>query len=272
VAGGPAGTLCEVPISSRLLDDGEEVVVDLRPHWVFLLGPAVLTVVALAVAIAVVVRFPKAPVTVAGVLAVMVAIPVIWLAGRIVRWLGISLVVTTNRLIYRRGVFGRDLVQLRLLRIAEVHCTQTFVERLIGSGRLVVELVGDDPMAIEDVRRPRTLQRVIARELDEASRDRAQEAGWSGFGGPSPAAGVPAQPISVPRPFALDDTPPHGMPLPAAAPTLPIAPAVGVALPAAPGGAYSVPDQLIALDDLRRRGIISDGEFEAKKTELLSRL
>ena len=101
VAGEPAGTLDKVPISSRLLDDGEEVVVDLRPHWVFLLGPAVLTAVALAVAVAVVVRFPKAPVVVAGVLAVMVAIPAIWLVGRIVRWLGISLVVTTNRLIYR---------------------------------------------------------------------------------------------------------------------------------------------------------------------------
>ncbi len=260
-----------MPISSRLLDDGEEVVVDLRPHWVFLLGPAVLTVVALAVAVTVVVRFPKAPVAVAGVLVVMVAVPVVWLAGRIIRWLGISLVVTTNRLIYRRGVFGRDLVQLRLSRIAEVHCTQTFVERLIGSGRLVVELVGDDPMAVEDVRRPRTLQRVIARELDESSRRRADEGGWAGFGGPSPATDVPARPISVPRPFSMDDTPPHGMPLPTA-PTHLGDPTVGVAHPAAPAGGYSVPDQLIALDDLRRRGIVSEAEFEAKKAELLSRL
>jgi membrane protein YdbS with pleckstrin-like domain len=264
-----------VPISTRLLDDDEEVVVDLRPHLVFLLGPAVLVAVAVAVAVAVVVEFPKAPVAVAGVLAVMVAIPALWLAGRIVRWLGISLVVTTHRLVYRRGVFGRDLVQLRLQRIAEVHCTQTFAERLIGSGRLVVEIVGDDPMAIEDVRRPRTLQRVIARELDELDRSRTQAVGWSGFGGPSPATDVPAQPISVPRPFSMDDTPPHGMPLPSGAPTLPAAPSVGYPAVDAgypPATGSSVPDQLIQLDDLRRRGIISEGEFEAKKAELLSRL
>ena len=262
-----------MPISSRLLDDGEEVVVDLRPHWVFLLGPAVLTAVALAVAIAVVVRFPKAPVAVAGVLAVMVAIPVIWLAGRIVRWLGISLVVTTNRLIYRRGVFGRDLVQLRLQRIAEVHCTQTFAERLIGSGRLVVELVGDEPMAIEDVRRA----------ADAAAGHRP----GAGRGEPPPRSGEPAGRASVAR-----HRPPACRPSRSACRgrlpwttrrrtgrrcrrrrrSQPTAPAVEVAHPAAPGGASSVPDQLIQLDDLRRRGIISEGEFEAKKAELLSRL
>ena len=98
-----------MPISRRVLADDEEVLVDLRPHWVFLLGPAVLTVVAVAVAIAVAVEFPKAPVAVAGVLAVMVAVPALWLAGRVIRWLGISLVVTTTRLIYRQGVFGPGL-------------------------------------------------------------------------------------------------------------------------------------------------------------------
>ena len=70
----------------------------------------------------------------------------------------------------------------------------------------------------------------------------------------------------------MDDTPPHGTPLPTAAAIQPTAPAVEVAHPAAPGGASSVPDQLIQLDDLHRRGIISEGEFEAKKAELLSRL
>jgi hypothetical protein len=39
-----------------------------------------------------------------------------------------------------------------------------------------------------------------------------------------------------------------------------------------PGAGASIPDQLIQLDDLRRRGIISEGEFAAKKAELLSRL
>jgi uncharacterized membrane protein YdbT with pleckstrin-like domain len=47
---------------------------------------------------------------------------------------------------------------------------------------------------------------------------------------------------------------------------------VGVdASPAAAGGA-SIPDQIERLDDLRRRGVITEAEFAAKKEELLKRL
>jgi hypothetical protein len=37
-------------------------------------------------------------------------------------------------------------------------------------------------------------------------------------------------------------------------------------------GTPSIPEQLIQLDDLRRRGIVSEDEFESKKAELLDRL
>jgi membrane protein YdbS with pleckstrin-like domain len=283
-----AGTLVAVPISSRVLDDDEEVLVDLRPHWVFLLGPVVLTAVAVAVAGAVVAEFPKAPVAVAGVLAVMIAVPALWLLGRVARWLGISLVVTTDRIIYRQGIFSRNLVQLRLQRVAEVHCTQTIVDRVIGNGRLVVELTGEPPMAIDDVRRPRALQRVINRQLDELA-----HGGPAAGPGRDPYPAVPpvnptwgsGGPPPVARPsaaFSPDDTPPHGLPFPPASTTdsaLPVpavaepaGPSGDAVLPAAPVPAASIPEQLIQLDDLRRRGIISDGEFEAKKAELLSRL
>jgi len=307
-----AGTIWTVPISSRLLDDDEEVLVDQRPHWAFLFGPAVLTAVAVAVAVTVVVRFQSAPVAVAWVLVAMVAIPGLWLAGRVIRWLGIRLVVTSNRLIYRRGVVGRNLVQLRLQRIAEVHYTQTLLDRLIGSGRLVVELVGESPMAVHDVRRPRYLQRVISDELDELTHHDTAAAfpqpgpaypGMSHAGLTSvvpsisaapPATDVPSQPVVVPRPFTLDRTPPHGVPVVHRdpMPTLPTAPPIASQFGSADadptldprlhrspqqdaarmGPAQSVPEQLIQLDELRRRGIISDAEFEAKKTELLSRL
>ncbi len=41
--------------------------------------------------------------------------------------------------------------------------------------------------------------------------------------------------------------------------------------PATPA-AESVTDQIDRLDDLRRRGVITDAEFNEKKTELLRRL
>lgn len=288
----PADTLVRVPISRRMLADDEEVLIDLRPHWVFLAGPVVLTAVAVAVAVAVVVEFPSAPVGVAGVLAAMIAVPVIWLAGRLIRWLSISLVVTTTRIILRQGVFSRDLVQVRLHRVADVHCRQTLIGRVIGSGRLVIEVVGDQPLAVDDVRRPRRLQRVINRQLEEVAH--------GGRYGPAHEATGVVESAGPARPDAslLDDTPPHGVavtsPLPAATwPGGPVSPPTYAPGPGPPvhaggwssevdtsvdyvtqpsGGPPSIPEQLIQLDDLRRRGIVSADEFESKKAELLDRL
>ena len=43
--------------------------------------------------------------------------------------------------------------------------------------------------------------------------------------------------------------------------------------PAAQGtAAFEIRDRLIELDDLRRRGILSEEEFAAKKSELLNRI
>jgi len=245
-----------VPISRRVLADDEEVLVDLRPHWVFFAGPVILTAVAVAVAITIAVEFPTAPVAVAGVLAALVAAPLLWLAARVVRWLGISLVVTTARILYRQGIFGRDMVQLRLQRVTEVHFAQTLVDRLIGSGRLLVEITGGDPMVLDDVRRPRALQRVINRQLDELASARPY------------AGAIPGEhPVDATRLPSMDETPPHGVPMPPAVPST-----ASQSAPAPSAPVQTIPDQLIQLDDLRRRGIISDGEFAVKKTELLRRL
>lgn len=296
-----AGTLLSVPISNRILDEDEEVLVDMRLHWVFLLGPLVATAAAVAVAVFLVVRFPSAPVAVAWVLAVMVAVPAAWAVGRIVRWLGISLVVTTARIVYRRGILGRQMTQLRLQRVTEIHSSQTVLDRIIGCGQIEIEIAGEEPMTIDDVRRPGALQRVINRQLDGIGATNAAES--------ARPAGVPMRPLAVPGPMEIHDTPPHGVPIvfptrsssadrwstadpsphgvppfdtfpPTTEPEFPDGPPPppepqsrgAVRASAGQPTGWSIPEQLIQLDDLRRRGIISDGEFAAKKTELLRRL
>jgi membrane protein YdbS with pleckstrin-like domain len=237
-----------VPISTDLLDDDEEVLVDLRPHWVFFLGPLFLTAVSIAVTAVVFHQFPKAPVGVAWLLAVVIAVPSLWLAGRLARWFGTSLVVTDRRIVLRSGVFGRRVVNLRLQRVVDTHCNQGPFERIIGSGRLVLEVEGDEGgIALDDVRRPRALQRVINRQLSQ------MDAGWQLYRSPSTAE---RDPEFSRRPERSDRTPPEG-----------VRGASG-AIPAE----TSIPDQLVALDRLRRQGILSDEEFANKKAELLGRI
>jgi membrane protein YdbS with pleckstrin-like domain len=237
-----------VPISTDLLEDDEEVLVDLRPHWVFFSGPLLLTAACVAVVVVVVHEFPKAPVEVAWALAVLVAVPALWLAGRLARWWGTSLVVTDRRIVFRSGVLGRRVVNLRLQRVVDTHCTQRPLERLIGSGRLVLEVEGEEGgLAVDDVRRPRALQRVINRQLSQL------DARWSTYRPLTP----PGRGWDDPAIYRRDSTPPRGVPVLSGQVTT---------------GAVSIPDQLVALDRLRRQGILSDEEFASKKAELLRRI
>jgi hypothetical protein len=235
-----------VPISKRLLDEEEEVLVDLRPHWLFLFAPAATTAVALAAAVAIGAQFARAPVALIWVLVALVALPLCWLGVRLARWLGSSLVVTNRRIVLRQGVFTRDVIQVRLQRIAEVHSRQDLWQRVLFTGRLVIGLVDDErPLVVHDVRRPRALQRVINRQLDHMADEEVE----GGRGRP-----VPAPPVADRwGPEAV--TPPRGTP--ASRPDQAVV--------------RSLSDQLTELDELRRRGLVTEQEFAVKKAELLSR-
>jgi membrane protein YdbS with pleckstrin-like domain len=243
-----------VPISSRLLSDDEEVLVDLRPHWVFFTGPALLSAVAIGAAIAIATEFPGAPVAVAWLLAAMVALPVIWLLARIVRWATTSLIVTTNRVVLRRGVTSRRVAQVRLQRVTEVHTRQSLIQRVLGTGRVVIEVEGEDgAIVVDDVKRPRAFQRVLNHQLDRL----AQGPEWANDDDVSPAASwapVAGEPV-VHLSYPGMATPPHGSPI--------------ITSMTAPS---SVANQLIELDELFRRGLVTASEFQTKKAEILSRL
>jgi hypothetical protein len=240
-----------VPISSRLLSDDEEVLVDLRPHWVFFFGPVLLTAVAVAGAIAIATEFPGAPDAVSWLLAAMVALPVLWLLGRIVRWATTSLIVTTNRVVLRRGVSSRQVAQVRLQRVTEVHTRQSLGQRILGTGSVVIEVQGDEgAIVVDDVRRPRAFQRVLNHQLDMLG----EGPGPAIVDQPPPAPVAGGAPV-VHLAYPGMATPPHGSP-------------IITSMTAPP----SVSNQLIELDELFRRGLVTASEFQAKKAEILGRL
>lgn len=256
-----------MPIPARHLGDDEVVVSEMRPHWVFVAGPAWCTLFVLAAAVAVGVEFPNAPVFVAWILAAAVTVPAVWLAARVVRWRSTSLAVTSERLVLRRGVVRRQLTELRLDRMAEVQVTRTLAQQLVGTGRLVIRLTGGEGVWIDDVRRPRAVQQLLRQRLGPAPR-------WDGAtGGGVPGPTIALRPLAS-RPLGPDDTPPQGVAVTRAVPA--VEPVGGpAAVPAAEppaGRVAAVHRQLIELDDLRQRGILTEEEFSTKKSVLLSRL
>jgi uncharacterized membrane protein YdbT with pleckstrin-like domain len=159
-----------VPYPTRLLDEGEDVVVDLRPHWSFLAGPIGFTLAAMAGALAGFV-LPAVPGWGLEALGVLVLVGVVWVAIRYARWTTTSFVVTNERVILSRGVLGRQGREIPLSRVADLSYHQTLGQRLVGCGAIVIESGGErGQAAMARVPRPAAVQRLVSTQVERSRR------------------------------------------------------------------------------------------------------
>lgn len=100
----------------KLLNPGEETIVDLHPHWWFFIKEALFLIISLALAI--VVALTAGDGSIAGVLTwitiVLVMIASLRFALRWVSWVTTYFVVTTDRVIFRTGVISRRGIEIPL--------------------------------------------------------------------------------------------------------------------------------------------------------------
>ena len=197
----------------RYLNDGEEVILDLRPHWAFLAGPAVLLLAGLALALWLRDRsewllFPALGLAVVALLFFLM---------RYAKWVTTDFVLTTDRLIYRKGVVSRHGREIPLERVNDVSFTQTLFQRMMRAGDLLVESGGErGQSSFGHFADPQGIQNEIHRAIEAAAaRDANRMAGRREL---SPL------------------------------------------------------EQLEKLEELRQRGVISQAEFDVKKSQLLDRM
>lgn len=172
-----------MPFPRKLLYEGEEVVLDLHPHWWFLakqtaalLGAMVLGVLVLANVDQTLVR------VVAGVL---ILLAVAWWVLRWLDWRTTNFVVTTDRLVYRHGVLAKHGIEIPLERVNNVLFSQRLFERVLGAGDLVIESAGESGrQSFSDVRKPSEVQNEIYRQI-EANENRKFDRIGRGSGGGS---------------------------------------------------------------------------------------
>jgi membrane protein YdbS with pleckstrin-like domain len=267
-----------VALPRKFLNEDEELLAELRPHWIFLFGPLFTSIGVWAALIVLVVLWHSAPGWTNYPILILALVPGLWLLGRFVRWRSYVVALTSTRILVRQGIMGRDTVQLRLQRITEVNIRQSLIERVLGTGSLIIDVQGeDDSLTLEYMRKPAVVQRVLNSQINEIVGGGRRE--------PIPPDMQPRDRYGAPyaQPERDDegahDTPPFGVAAHAEQPErTPGGPAPSPA-PAAPPGtpapgtpASGIRDRLIELDDLRRRGIVSEEEFAAKKSELLDRI
>ncbi len=144
----------------RLLSPGEEVIREFRPHWQFLVVPLLVTVGAVAAGVGVAV-FAEG--TVRNVLfAVVGALWLILVVRRVLEWLTTQYVITNERVIFRAGILARRGKEIPLEVINDVSFQQSFFERIVGSGDLLIESAGEMGQSrYTDIPHPEELQSLI---------------------------------------------------------------------------------------------------------------
>ena len=271
----------------KFLNEDEELLAELRPHWVFLFGP-LFTSIGVWAGIVVLLVLWKAPSWTNYPILIIALIPGLWLLGRVVRWRSYVVALTSTRILVRQGIIGRDTVQLRLQRITEVNIRQDLIERVLGTGSLIIDVQGeDDSLTLEYMRKPAVVQRVINSQINEIVGGGRRERIPSDMQ-PHDRYGAQYADQDDRRdddtryddsrddrnqdtpPFGVGGTAPTTTPAPAAIPDSAGPSAAAGTTPGTPH--FEIRDRLIELDDLRRRGILSEEEFAAKKSELLNRI
>lgn len=178
-----------MPFPRRLLIEGEELVLDLRPHWIALVLPSIVT---LLVVVGCVLALGYAPddgtgrsVVVWGALVVGIAIFVWYPLRAFVAWATSNFAVTTDRIIHREGFIAKRSMEIPLEAINDVRFHQSILERIVGAGDLVIQSASEYGRNVfANVRNPEHVQRTIY-EQGEANKKRMYQGGASGGASPS---------------------------------------------------------------------------------------
>ncbi|MGQ0842579.1 MAG: PH domain-containing protein [Sporichthyaceae bacterium] len=202
---------------NRLLLDGEQIVLDLRPHWWFFAKHIAAGIPVLALAVFALTLDGDTGTIVGWLALVVLVVWLLWFLVRLANWLTTHFVLTSERLIFRRGLISKHGRDVPLGRVNNIDMHQTVFERVLRAGDLLIESAGETgQQRFTDIRRPEHVQREINRQVElHDNRERGNGRG-----------------------------------------------AVG----------QSAPEQIAALAQLRDQGLITEAEFQAKKTDLLGRM
>jgi membrane protein YdbS with pleckstrin-like domain len=158
-----------MPFPRKLLLDGEVVALDLRPHWWFFAGPLFAGIPVL-VLLVVAIRWNgnddlgKALWIFTAVTAMAWAV---WLGARLISWQTTHFVVTSERLVFRSGILAKHTRDIPLDKINDLASSQTFFERIIGAGDLLIESAGERGQeTFSDIPQPNAVQQEIYRQME----------------------------------------------------------------------------------------------------------
>ena len=179
----------------RLLVDGEELVLELRPHWIALALPSLATLGVVVVGFWLISKFDG---TVNWVLLIAMAILlIVYPVRKLIWWLTSYFVVTSDRLIHREGWIAKHSMEIPLEAINDVRFRQGVLERIIKAGTLIVQSASESGREeFRAIRNPEEVQKTIYHQ-GELNQKRMFQPGPAATAA-SPFAQAPATPPMAP--------------------------------------------------------------------------
>ena len=243
--------------SRRLLAPGEEIVLEAHPNWSILAPRAAALVVCVAASLAIARQWTGAPLWFGFVLLGIVGLVLLFAVAKVISWRSTSLVLTNMRVVYRTGVLRRLGREIPLGRVQNVTYTQSIFERLVGAGSLTIESAGTGGQEpFPDIARPAVVQSMINRLI--AGAPLRYDAAGTGRVPPEP-------PPPSPRPISRrgGQSPPSPRPISRRAAQSSPSPEVPPPTP------LSSSEELRRLRELLALGVITEAEYQAKRSEFL---
>jgi len=180
----------------RLLIEGEELVLDLRPHWIALVWPSIVTIL-LIVAYGFALSYAPddgagRSVIVWGALILALGV-FFWFALRpFIAWATSNFAVTTDRVIHREGFIAKRSMEIPLEAINDVRFQQGILERVVGAGDLIIQSASEFGRNVfANIRNPEHVQRTIYQQ-GERNKERMYQGRTTPPAPPAPSA--PAAP------------------------------------------------------------------------------
>ena len=155
-----------MPFPRRLLIESEELVLEIRPHWIALVLPAIGTLLIL-VGLGFAIGYAPDDGTgrsaaVWGATAIAVFLLVWYPLRRFISWATSWFVVTSDRVIHREGWIAKRSMEIPLEAINDVRFHQGVLERIIGAGDLIISSASEyGRQVFGDIREPEDVQKTI---------------------------------------------------------------------------------------------------------------
>jgi uncharacterized membrane protein YdbT with pleckstrin-like domain len=220
-----------MPFPRRLLIENEELVLEMRPHWIALVMPAIVTIVIL-VGLGFAIGYAPDDGTgrtavVWGAVAVGAVLFVWYPVRRFIAWATSWFVVTSERIIHREGWIAKRSMEIPLEAINDVRFQQGVLERMIGAGDLIISSASEfGRQVFGDIRDPEGVQKTIYHQ-GELNKERMYQ--------------------------GRSTTPPqHATSAPTTSPA-----------------SASTTGELERLAELRDRGVLTEAEFQTQKKKIL---